>query len=253
MQFVIDQYRSTRGPPGSQDQYESNNGHGNLQRQNSYGTRASTSNQGNSYQSKVVTGMRSRPSSIHSSPGSSRPGSPQTVGNHTGYNSKHPANYQQQQQQQQQPHPPQQPQQQQRRPLGTKNSGIPSSTPSGSGSGSFASRMSQPPTPNQRISSMTSQQQTMTSQPRNSSVTSQPRNSSNAMASQQFMSRRETSAGSNPTSLPQPSTSTAYSSGSSRGNSYNYSRQPSQQQQQQQGGLPTPGFSSRLPAQRQTK
>jgi len=89
--------RTNRGSAGF-DQYD--NHHQPVQPRNSFGNSSTQ----NSYQSKV-TGLRSRPSSIHSSPGSSRPGSPQTViqpGSKT--------------------QPPPQQQQQQRRPISTRNS-----------------------------------------------------------------------------------------------------------------------------------
>ena len=159
--------------------------------------------------------MRSRPSSIHSSPGSSRPGSPQTVGNPGPQtNSKPTPNHQHQQQQQQQ---------QQRRPLGTTTSTKTVTPPSQT----FTSRMSQPTTT------------TTTTAPRGNPV----------MTSQYTTTRRNVSSAPNSSGLPQPSSS--YSSSSSK-NGHTYARQPQQQQPPQQG-LPTPGFSSRLSSRGQAK
>ena len=181
------------------------------------------------FHSKAVSGVRSRPSSIHSSPGSSRPCSPQTVSNHFGSNagnsSKHLSGQQQHQQQQQQQH-----NQQQRRPLASK------ATPIGTHSATTTAP------------SVTS----MTSRASQSAATSHR----GSVASQQFSARRQNSTTTS-SSLPQPSSSSSssssaasgFQSGSSRGNPSFTRPQPNPHQV----GLPTPGFTSRLASQRPAK
>jgi len=82
--LIISHNRSSR-PAGGQDHYDGHQ-HPTLQSRNSMGN--GNEGQGNTFHSKVVSGMRSRPSSIHSSPGSSRPCSPQTVSSHPGVHAR---------------------------------------------------------------------------------------------------------------------------------------------------------------------